>query len=184
MKCAQGISADELARLWLDDLSEEDATRLEDHLFECAACEASLRRFAAIGQGVRIAVTMQRLPPLLTAEQLAALQASGMRLDVEHLVPGATSMRPVDPSLDGLVWMLHAELTAVQSVTLEVCSPDGRSLLLLPSAPVDRESGAVILACGRHTAQVARASRIRLLDGERGNVLAEYRLIHPAVESL
>jgi hypothetical protein len=182
MNCPRSISADELARFWLDELPEREAVALEDHVFECAACDGSLRRFAAIAQGLRATLAMRDLPPLLTPAELAALRARGMRVDVEHLAPGATSKRPVDPSLDGLVWILHAELTATARVDLEICDPEGVRLLLLPDAPVDRDTQSVILACSRHTAEVAPASIIRLLDG--ATALAEYRLEHPAVESL
>ena len=182
MNCPRSISADDLVRFWLDELPEQEALALEDHVFECDACDGSLRRFAGIAQGIRAMLAMRDLPPLLTAAELADLQARGMRVDVEHLAPGATSKRPVDPSLDGLVWILHAELTEAVRVDLEICDPQGARLLLLPDAPVDRDTQSVILACSRHTAQVAPASIIRLLDG--ATTLAEYRLEHPAVESV
>jgi hypothetical protein len=184
MKCPSSISSERLAELWLGDLPEQDALELEDHVFVCTVCDASLRRFAAIGQGVRIVEAMRHVPPLLTKEQLSDLRARGLRLEVEHLEPGATSMRAVDPSLDGLAWFLHAELAGVQRVSLELCRPDGTRILFFAEPPVDREASAVILACSRHTAQVELESRVRLLDGDGGRVLAEYRLVHRAVESL
>lgn len=184
MRCSLSISAEQLARFWLDEISEEEAIDLEDHVFQCDACDASLRRFAAIGQGIRVSHAMERLPPLLTSEQLAALRARGMRLEVEHLSPGAVSKRLVDPSLDGLVWVLHADLSAAARVDLEICSPEGLRLVLLPGAPLDRETGGVILACARHTAEVVPESCIRLRDGQQGTLLAEYRLMHWAVKTL
>jgi hypothetical protein len=184
MKCALSITSDHLAQLWLGDLPEAETLELEDHVFICAACDASLRRFAAIGQGVRILHAMRHVPPLLTKAQLADLRAQGLRLAVEDLQPGATSIRSVDPSLDGLAWILHAEIAGVRRVDLETCRPDGTRILLLEETPVDWETGTVTLACSRHTAQIEPASRIRLLDGDGGRVLAEYRMVHPAVESL
>lgn len=183
MKCHLSIGPDELARFWLGDLDERDATRLEDHVFECTACHEVLRGLAAIADGVRVAMAFDRLPPLPTPERLAELRASGMRLVVVNLAPGEIVTRPMDLEVDGIVFLLHAPLTAVEQVDLEICSPAGERFLLVPSVPFDRAKGEVVLACGRHTAQVAPESLVRLFDGKEKNMLAEYRLVHHAVDS-
>jgi hypothetical protein len=182
MKCALSIPADQLARLWLDDISESEATVLEDHVFECAACDESLRGFAGIAQGIRIVQAMGSVPPLPTPDQLADFRAGGARLAVTHVAPGSTTTSPMDPSLDGVVFVLHADLSVVEQVDLEICSPEGRRFLLIPGVPLNRASGEVVLMCSRHTAQVVPVSRIRLLAGNE--TVAEYRLVHPAVDSL
>jgi hypothetical protein len=164
VKCDLSIGPDELARFWLGDLDERDATTLEDHVFECTACHEVLRGLAAIESGVRVAMTFDRLPPLPTPERLAELRASGMRLVVLNLAPGDVVTRHMDLEVDGIVYLLHAPLSAV--------------------AQVDRTKGDVVLACGRHTAEVAPESLVRLFDGNEKNLLAEYRLVHHAVESL
>jgi len=80
VKCHLSIGPDELARFWLGDLAERDATTLEDHVFECTACHEVIHGLAAIASGVRVAMAFDRLPPLPTPERLAELRASGMRL--------------------------------------------------------------------------------------------------------
>lgn len=184
MKCDLSIGPDELARFWLGDLEEPEATTLEDHVFECTACHEVLRGLAAIGNGVRVAMTFDRLPPLPTPEQLAELRASGMRLVVMNVAPGDVVTQHMDRDVDGVVYLLHAPLSAVAQLDLEICSPAGERLLLVPSVPFDRANGEVVLTCGRHTAQVVPESLIRLFDGNEKNLLAEYRLVHHAVESL
>ena len=188
MSCRLSIAPDELARFWLADHDEQDASRLEDHVFECTACHEVLRGFAAIGNGVRVAMAFDRLPPLPTAERLAELRASGMRLVVLELAPGDVVTRHMDPAVDGIVYVLRAQLSAIAQVDLEICSPAGERFMLIPSVPFDRTKGEVVLACGRHTAEVLPESRIRLLEGQAGTkeqrLLAEYRLVHHAVESL
>jgi hypothetical protein len=182
MKCALSIPAEKLARFWLDDLSESEAAALEDHVFECGACDESLRRLAGIAQGIRIAQAMYSVPPLPTPEQLSDLQSRGLRLTVTHVAPGSTTTSPMDPSLGGVVFVLHADLSAVEQVDLEICSPEGARFLLIPAVPFNRLSGEVLLACSRHIAQVAPVSRIRLLSGDA--MVGEYHLVHPAVDSL
>jgi hypothetical protein len=184
MKCPLSIGPNELARFWLGDLEEREATTLEEHVFECSACHGVLRGLAAIGNGVRVAMTFDRIPPLPTPEQLAELRASGKRLVVLNLASGDVVTRHMDLGTDGIVYVLHASLSAVAQVDLEICSPDGERFFLAPSVPFDRTKGEVVLACGRHTAEVLPESLIRLINGGEKNVLAEYRLVHHAVESL
>jgi hypothetical protein len=183
VKCHLSIGLDELARFWLGDLDEQAATTLEDHVFECTACHEVLHGLAAIGDGVRVAMTFDRLPPLPTPERLAELRAGGMRLIVVNLAPGDVVTRHMDRELDGIVYVLHAPVSAVARIDLEICSPAGERFMLVPSVPFDRTKGEVLLACGRHTAEVAPESVIRLFDGKEKNFLAEYRLVHNAVES-
>jgi hypothetical protein len=184
MTCPLSIGRDELARFWLGDLDERETTTLEDHVFECTVCHEGLRGLAAIADGVRVAMALDRLPPLPTPERLAELRASGMRLVVLDAAPGEVVTRPMDLEVDGIVFRLHAPLSGVAQVDLEICGPAGERFLLVPSVPFDRAKGEVVLACGRDTAQVVPESLVRLFDGNDRNLLAEYRLVHPAVESL
>jgi len=182
MKCALSISAEELARFWLDDLSESEAAVLEDHVFECGACDKSLRRFASVGQGIRVVEAMTHVPPLPGPNQLSSYQMPGGRMAVTHVAPGSTTTRPMDSSVTGVVFVLHADLSTVEQVDLEICSPEGTRFLLIPRVPFNRETGEVFLACSRHTAQVVPTSRIRLIAGD--TTVGEYHLVHPAVDSL
>jgi hypothetical protein len=184
VKCQLSVDPDELARLWLGDLEERKATALEEHVFECTACHDVLHGFAAIGAGVRAAMMLDRLPPLPTPERLAELRSSGMRLVVLNVAPGDIVTRQMDRETDGIVYVLHAPLSEAAQVDLEICRPTGERFLHVPGVRFDRTKGEVVLACGRHTAEVAPESLIRLIDGEAKNVLAEYRLVHHAVESL
>ena len=184
MKCQLSVGPDDLARFWLGDLEEREATALEEHVFECTDCHDVLHALAAIGTGVRVATTFDRLPPLPTPERLAELRASGMRLVVLNLAPGDIATRHMDLETDGIVYVPHAPLSAAAQVDLEICSPTGERFLLVPGVPFDRAKGEVVLTCGRHTAEVVPESLIRLIDGEAKGVLAEYRLVHHAVESL
>jgi hypothetical protein len=187
VKCKLSVSSDELARLWLGDLDEQEATALEEHVFECTVCHDALRRLAVIGDGVRVAMAFDRLPPLPTPEQLDELRASGMRLAFLDLAPGDVARRYMDRETDGIVYVLHAPLSDVAQVDLEICSPSGERFFFVAGAPFDRTKGEVVLTCGRHTAEVVPESLIRLINGDNrdtNNVLAEYRLVHHAVESL
>jgi hypothetical protein len=187
MKCELSVRPDELARLWLGDLDEQEATALEEHVFECTVCHDVLRRLAVIGDGVRVAMTFDRLPPLPTPEQLAELRASGMRLSFLDLAPGDVATQQMDLETDGIVYVLHAPLSAIAQVDLEICSPTGERFFFVPGVPFDAAKGEVVLTCGRHTAEVVPESLIRLISGDNSdtkNVLAEYRLVHHAVESL
>lgn len=184
MKCRLSTGHDVLARFWLGDLDEQEATALEDHVFECTPCHEVIRGFAAIANGVRVAMTFDRLPPLLTPERVAELRADGMRLVVVDLAPGDVVTRPMGPDIDGIVYLLHAPLSSIAQVDLEICSPAGQRFLLVPSVPFDRAKEEVVLACGRHTAEVAPESLVRLIDGYERKLLAEYRLVHHATESL
>lgn len=184
MKCQLSVGPDELARFWLGDLDVREANALEEHVFECTVCHDVLHGLAAIRDGVRVAMMFDRLPPLPTPERLAELRASGMRLAVLNLAPGDVATRQMDLETDGIVYVLHAPLSAVAQVDLEICNPTGERFLLVPGVPFDGTKGEVVLTCGRHTAEVVPESLIRLINGEKKNVLAEYRLVHHAVESL
>jgi len=182
LRCEQGITEEALASWWLQDAAPEADAKLEEHLFQCAACTERARRLAAVGRGVRLLGSMTRLPPVVTPVELRTLQSEGFDLASEEVRPGDTCLRPMVGDRDGVLFRLFADLGGVSRVNLEIAAPSGQRLVRLLAVPFDRERGEVLLACLRQTAEVVPESVIRLYDAdvEPPVQIAEYRLVHPA----
>jgi hypothetical protein len=99
--------ADDLAAYALDALAEPDATRLERHLEDCAACQAELRWLRGAVDVLPESVEQLEPPSRLRRRILKEVRSDGQ----EPAAPRATAQR--EPSWRGLIRRPATALAAV-----------------------------------------------------------------------
>ena len=161
--CASPTPWEALVGYWAGELPVVEEAALEEHLFSCDACAAESARLSAILEALR------SMPaPLLTAEQLARMRASGREIPESRLSPGErreVEIPPVDLFVHRLEGLDLANATRV-TFALRVEGTE-TALVPHPDAPFDRQAGAVYDACSSHFA------------GAPPNTVAEVRIERP-----
>jgi Putative zinc-finger len=147
--CKAPIAWDDLVAYWAGDLAPEALDRLDEHLMGCGACTAASARVSTITETVRALI-----PPIVDHARIAALRARGLRIVDNRLLPNERRTVRYELDTDILLHRLGGlDLSGAERVSLKITSEGtGAVLLEEPSAPFDRESGEVLIACQRHFA--------------------------------
>jgi hypothetical protein len=83
------LSFDELTAYAAGELSEPDASALEEHLFSCADCGARAAEVDALARAVRSAVRASAVGGFVTDDVLNQFARDGIRVRMFTLTPGA-----------------------------------------------------------------------------------------------
>jgi hypothetical protein len=169
------LSGERLAAYWLGELDEADAAAVEEHVFACDACSAAWSKTSSVIAGVRALP-----PPVLTAAGLRELRASTPSLRQVAVPPGGSATVEFGADNDVFVLQLQADLARAERVDLSVAPPDGATLLEVPHAPFDAESGTVNVLCHRHIARPGLHvhMRLRVLRDGEWSESAQYSVDH------
>jgi len=176
--CRTPSSFADLADYWTDDLDAERSRRVEDHLFDCAACADRAGRVVALTHALR-----EVIPPVVSPERLARLREGGVRVRTTEVQPGRPVTVAFSPDVDLLVHRLKADLGRAFWIDCAVLDADGTPIFDLEHVPFDREAGEVLIACQRHyVAQYAADVRFRVaaVDADGTITTREYRVLHDA----
>ena len=73
--CVRPLGWDELVQYAANDLSSDELDRVEEHLLSCGACTSAAERVVSITNAIAALP-----PPIITADQLRALRARGLRV--------------------------------------------------------------------------------------------------------
>lgn len=177
--CRAPLSWETLVDYWLEELPPPDEAAIEEHLFACASCSASLDQFAALEKGLRRAFGSSSGQPVVTREALDALHTEGLRTIEVTIAPHQQVEVTVPEDVDLLVArLLVSELMGVQRLDVEICDPGGDPYYVAQQAPFEARRGEVLILCQRHVAIQHRVVLFRLLTVDaRGNkAAAEYTL--------
>ena len=149
MSCTAPISTDVLVAYWADDLEQEAASSLEEHLFSCASCAAECERIGAVVRGIR-----ELIPPVVTREQVEALRARGLRVVENPVTPGPRQPCVFGDGVDILLHVLHGlDLSRAETVHVTISDEDtGTVMVEARNVPFDPTTGEVLIACQRHFA--------------------------------
>jgi hypothetical protein len=149
--CATPVGWDRLVEYWADDLDAAETERVEDHLFECAACTAEAARIAAVVQAFRGAI-----PPVVGRDQMLALRARGLAVEENPIAPGTRHEVHFPEHADILIHRLQGlDLANAERVYVGVRVESTGDLLFEDHfAPFDRTRGEVLIACQRHFAHL------------------------------
>lgn len=157
-------------------LDDDAAERLESLLMSCDGCAADAERASAVAGGLT-----QIIPPVITGDQLAALQAAHA-VNVNPMAPGE-HRRAGFPD-DGYL-LVHRfggmNLGAVERVDVLLCDTQGNLLLRLDDVPFDRDAGEVLVACQRHFQTAYPAECSFTIEAWRARDVAEvatFRITH------
>jgi len=143
--CTKPIPFETLTALWTGELSEAEAAAVEEHVFACDECSEAFDRFAKLAIGLR-----DFIPIVISHAHRARLVSEGTRICNTPVEAGHTARARFCDKVDLLVHELIADLSGVDSVDLELSSPDGKTRLLLERVPFDAEAGELLVACQRH----------------------------------
>ena len=142
-------SYETLVALWTGELDEAQAETVDEHVFSCDACAATMERLAKV-----IGALREKLPFVISHAHRDRLAAAGTRIHVTNLEPApdrrATKSARFTSEVDLLVHALHADLSNADRVDVEIASPTGELRYTLEAVPFDRQKGEVLIACGRH----------------------------------
>lgn len=168
---------EDLVVYWAGDLELAAVDRLDEHLIGCGVCTAESARVAALSEAMRTFI-----PPLLDHATLASLLARGLRITENPLLRDErrTVVFPLDTDL-----LLHRlgglDLSAVVRLSMRIIVEETGDLLFEdPSAPFDRDSGEVLIACQRHFAGMPPniVAEVRMRDALGAEQVARYPIPH------
>ncbi len=169
-----------LLAYWLDELGDEEAADVEEHLFGCDRCTARLRELLALRDSVRRALPESQFGIAVTAGFVQRLKESGLRIREYQPEAGGSVMCTIAPDDDFVVSRLRAPLAEVRQ--LDLVWEDGGMQYRSVHVPFDSvhnevtfiPSVAMLRSLGAAT-QRARLLAVTL-DSER--VIAEYTFNH------
>jgi len=161
------------------DLPPPDAERLEQHLFECGGCAATVEAAATPAAGARAAARSGRVLAVIAPSFVAAIKRQGGRIHEHAIVDGAVDAR-FEPTDDVLIVALPPIESGMKRVDVEFESGWDGYVQVERGVPV-RAGEPLWIACTRHhfagTAGTLHAKcRIRRADDADRAVVAEVQL--------
>ena len=145
--CDKPIAWDALVDYWAGDLTSAESDGVEEQLFACAGCTKAAERVARIAHTLKGAI-----PPVVSAEEAAALRARGLRVADNEFLPNVRKEAVFTKDLDVLLHRLRG-LDLVNAERVEVAvkvESTGDTIFEEMFAPFDRDRGEVLVACQRH----------------------------------
>ena len=171
----------DLLAYWLDELDEEQALRVEEHLFVCPECTARLEGIVRLGAGIRRELLHGGFAGILPEPFVRRLKTTGLRVREYTLEPGGSVNCTITPDDDLVVAYLHAPLQDVKR--LDVVIDDSKAGTLRARDVVfDPEAGSLVaVPQASHLRTMSRGQqRVRLVavDGTDERVIADYTFNH------
>ena len=111
-------STQDLLAYWLGELDEAAESRIDEHLFACAACSESLSTVVKLGAAIRNELLRGDFGFVLPASFIRRLKDAGLRVREYNLEPGACVNCTVTPGDDLVVAHMRAPLRDVRRLDL------------------------------------------------------------------
>jgi hypothetical protein len=170
-------TGEQLAAYWLGELDDATAAELEEHVFACDACTSASGRSAQVIAGVRAL-----LPPVISSARLAQLRAAVPALRQAEVAPGGSATVEFGAGDELFVLRLAADLGRVERVDFSIEVPSGPTLVEIPDAPFDAQTGAVHVVCQRHFLAGGYPKvvhmRLRAVEDGQATDLGRYEIEH------
>src|SRR3954453_14731961 len=118
--CAHPVPVEVLVAYWAGDLPSAETDAVDEHVMGCEVCARASEQVAFITEGIRATIS-----PVITARELAALRARGLRIE-EHVVrPGQRTPLVFRANLDLLIHRLAGlDLSRAERVHLRVLAEE------------------------------------------------------------
>jgi len=184
-RCDSPIDDQTLVDYWIRDISDEEAQRVEEHLFSCAPCAARLESMASLDASIRTLARQGRVSGIISRALLNRLQREGVRVRLYALSPGETVPCAIFPGDDLVVTALRANLAGLDTVALKVTGPGDAPFGELDDVPISGQEGEVLWATPGTFVRRMPSTRLHLTltgGGDR-RVLGEYVLDHSASDA-
>jgi hypothetical protein len=145
--CANPLSLETLVAYWASDLPQPETDAVDSHVMGCAACARASERIAVVTEGIRASIS-----PFISARELDALRARGLRVEENPVRPGERAPVLFRRDVDLLLHRLgELDLSRAERVEVKVSSEEtGEVMLESPAVPFEAASGEVLIACQRH----------------------------------
>jgi hypothetical protein len=171
------IDLADVVAYWAEDLAPTDVDRLDEHLMGCATCSSASVGISAVTEALRAVV-----PPFVDRARVDALRLRGYRVHENPLLPGDRKPVIFHADTDFLIHELRGlDLTNATAVDVVITVEEtGDVLIAEASAPFDRDSGEVLIACQRHFAAFPPnvVVEVRARDATGSERVARYPIPH------
>lgn len=180
--CLEPLTTEQLLAYWLVEPSENESAAIEEHLFGCASCSASLERLVSLGQGVRNALRAGDIAAVLPSSFVERLKSAGLRVREYRLEPQGSVNCTVTANDDLVLAHLRAPLEGVQRLDAVLTDLTDGSESRLADVSFNTNEGEVVLL--PNTSQLrpvqSTTQRVRLfaLDEQGERMIGEYLFRH------
>ena len=183
MICSNPIDAAILIDYWLALLPPSEEEFVEEHLFACDECGASLRNGIALVGAIRDLARQGSLLMVVSGEFLRCVEAEGLRVRQYAPPNGGSVACTVGAEDDFLIGRLAADLTAAKRVDLCLCDAQGVERARLQDVPFRSDSGEVAFQQPIGYAKAAPSetmiARLMAFDAQgREHMAGEYTFNH------
>lgn len=181
--CTKPIDATVLADYWLAALPEAEEEAVEEHLFQCDECGATLREVISLADGLRDLARQASLQMVVSDAFLRRAADEGLRVRQYAPPAGGSVQCTVTAEDDILIGRLAADLKSARRVDLSICDERGAERLRMRDIPVNPSAGSVIVQESITFAKAAPTSTMimRLLSVDEAGgeqLLGEYTFNH------
>lgn len=180
--CQTSLDPAVLAEYWLEELTETDEDRVEEHLFACEACSRGLQSMVQLIEAIR-GLTRKGLFQVVVSEPfLEKLRSEGLNVRQYQVHPGGGVACTITDTDDLVIARLAADLTGAQRVDISRCDAQGREHQRIRDIPLTSARNEVVFS---ERTDLLRAMgpgvlRVRLIavDDARERILGEYTFNH------
>jgi hypothetical protein len=165
-----------LVSWWTGDLTADEISAVEEHLFACDSCAEAANRLATLAGGLRDVI-----PPIISHAHRDRLVAGGTRVLHTPVEPDASARARYLPELDLLVHVLRADLSRANRVDVEIVDENGVAHELFEHVPFDPKAGEVLVACQRHYEAMGPGDpifRVHAIEGGERRRVGDYLVYH------
>lgn len=149
--CASPLSLETLVAYWAGDLPQLETDAVDAHVMGCVTCASASERIAVVTEGIRASIS-----PFISARELEALRARGLRVEENPVRPGERAPVLFRRDVDLLIHRLgELDLSRAERVQVRVLSEGtGDVMMESPAVPFEAASGEVLIACQRHFSEL------------------------------
>jgi len=182
--CAEAIDVRRWLGYWLDEIDAAESSRLEAHMFECAACAHALERLVALGSSIRELHKRGQLATIVPAAFVDTLKNAGLSVREYRLRPEDSVLCTVTPRDDFVVGHLEAPLEGVTRLDAIIEQLEDGSVVRLEDIPFNRREREIVLVPSIHELRPVETLTMRVqvvaLDDGGERVLGTYTFNHRA----
>jgi hypothetical protein len=175
------IEPQELLAYWLGELDAAYESRVDEHLFACAACSAQLAAVVSLGEAIRAEVKRGDFGYVVPTRYIRSLEQAGLRVREYEVAPGGSVSCTITPDDDLVASTLRAPLHGVRRLDVLIEDPNAGAFRLRDVAfDPNAESVTVIPSVTFVRAMPQSQQRMKLVavDGADERVIADYTFNH------